>query len=63
MEAIRSTGNFDVFDIPLILCHLPKDFRFDSNPEFKFMGVGCSSQPSSNIMKPECIWENCIDHR
>lgn len=36
MEAIRSMGNFDIFGSSLILCYLPKDFRFDSTPEFKF---------------------------
>lgn len=36
MEFIRTAGPFDAFGIPLVLCHLPKDFRFDSTPEFKF---------------------------
>lgn len=29
-------GNFAIFGTPLILCNLPKDFRFDTYPVFKF---------------------------
>lgn len=36
--AIRSMGNFDVYETLLILCHLPKDFRsiLHRNLNFEF---------------------------
>lgn len=36
MKIIRTVGQFKVFGIPLILCHMPCDFRFNSTPEYKF---------------------------
>lgn len=36
MEFIHKAARFDAAGIPLILCPLPKDFRFNSTPEVKF---------------------------
>lgn len=35
-EVIRNLNTRYVFGIPLILCSLPDNFRFDASPEFKF---------------------------
>lgn len=36
MEFIHKAARFEAAGIPLILCLLPKDFRFNSTPEVKF---------------------------
>lgn len=54
MEAIKK-GNYDVFGIPLILSYLPKNFRFNTTPVFKYRVWATRTNMPLSLWNPRAL--------